>query len=705
MAYGQSGKILYVDLTTRVIDTIPTANYSDLFGGGHGLASALMWDKIKDKTITGFDPANVVTVFPGWLGGTVAPGIGPRSEVQGIGIYEHPVPRREHGIDGLFTRSGFGGRWSTQCKMAGWDGVAVTGKASVPVWINIVNDTVTIEDGEGVWGLDTMEAQQEIWRRVRAGTRWGHWMSLEDKSYTTQRPAVVTCGPCGENLSRIGSLVHDGSHGAGQGGFGGVFGSKNLKAISVLGTGNVEVADPQGLLELRLKQKYEQHHNVDDPDLSTQSNPGVGYQFEMTRTVGCTGCWRNCLRRGQSGAFPEAKCIISYWYKYYKDEGQADTDPNAPAASTMECQLKAHDWAQRMGINGADINVTKNQRYLLHLYANGVIGPGGTANGYDIDTDPVPFDRYHTLDFARSLVKSIAYREGIGDALAEGAIGFAEQHNREHLDLANQWVASPWFGQMQHWSLPGANWAYAGVMGSRDVNSHSMGYSGSVPLDTILDGWSEVTGLDEKCFSHTWQEVDGSNLDNAIATGIYSPYYAKMVAWFRRNSDFWQQSVGCCDSLYFKPFNTRVDDFRSLSPDMEVNCLKAVTGRDISWHEGDEIGRRIWNIDRAFRILQGKTTEHEVFAPYYYEVDVLGTRSSEEASGTQYPFYQDGAWDRKRMREMFLDHEGWAAYKEAYYAEEGWDTTSGFPKRSGLEALSLGYVADELEAAGKLAAE
>ena len=38
-------------------------------------------------------------------------------------------------------------------------------------------------------------------------------------------------------------LIHDAGHGSGQGGFGAVFGSKNLKAVAVRGTLKVPVAD------------------------------------------------------------------------------------------------------------------------------------------------------------------------------------------------------------------------------------------------------------------------------------------------------------------------------------------------------------------------------------------------------------------------------------------------------------------------------
>ncbi len=77
--------------------------------------------------------------------------------------------------------------------------------------------------------------------RIRYGKEW---QEIDDR-YTLQRPAIVTIGAAGENMTRVASLVHGGGSGAGQGGFGGVFGSKNLKAIAVIGTKGIKIADPR----------------------------------------------------------------------------------------------------------------------------------------------------------------------------------------------------------------------------------------------------------------------------------------------------------------------------------------------------------------------------------------------------------------------------------------------------------------------------
>ena len=130
---GYAGKILRINLTDRNIISIPTRNYEQ-WVGGHGMGSAIFFDLVKDKTIDGFDPANVVTVMTSPFSGTLVPGASGRTEVQGIGVQSIPI--------GWFTRSNFGGRFSSMLKYAGWDGIVIEGKASEPVWLDIRNDQV-----------------------------------------------------------------------------------------------------------------------------------------------------------------------------------------------------------------------------------------------------------------------------------------------------------------------------------------------------------------------------------------------------------------------------------------------------------------------------------------------------------------------------------------------------------------------------------
>jgi len=153
--HGYAGKILKLDLTARKVSVIRTRKYKDWMGG-HGMGSAIFFDLVKDKTIDGFDPANVVTLMTSPLTGTLAPAASGRTEVQGIGVQSYPI--------GWFTRSNLGGRFSAMLKFAGWDGIVVQGKADEPVWIDIRDRKVRIRDCAplSLWGTDTWDSQNII---------------------------------------------------------------------------------------------------------------------------------------------------------------------------------------------------------------------------------------------------------------------------------------------------------------------------------------------------------------------------------------------------------------------------------------------------------------------------------------------------------------------------------------------------------------
>jgi aldehyde:ferredoxin oxidoreductase len=242
MTGGYTGKILRVNLTNKSISTIATEKYEE-YGGGHGMGSAIFFDLVGGQLpFEAFDPRNLIIMMAHPFAGTFMPGAG-RCEVQGLAPMLYPIE--------WFGHSNFGGRFTAQLKFAGWDGIVVEGAADAPSWINIINDKVKIESADGVWGMDTWDAQQEISRRVMPNLKFGEWTAAGE-NFTTQIPAVVCCGLAGENKSRMGALLHGPGSQAALGGFGGVFGSKNLKAISAVGTGSATIANPQAFMEARM---------------------------------------------------------------------------------------------------------------------------------------------------------------------------------------------------------------------------------------------------------------------------------------------------------------------------------------------------------------------------------------------------------------------------------------------------------------------
>ena len=190
MKGGYTGRILRLDLTGKSTGTIATEQYEE-FGGGHGIGSAIFFDLVGDQLpFDAFDPRNVITIMTAPFSGTLVPGSG-RCEVQGLAPMYHPIE--------WFNRSNWGGHFTAELKYAGWDGIVIEGVSDEPVWINIINDKVSFESAEGLWGLDVPSTQEEICRRVLPGAKFAEWAEA-GSTYTTQMPAVA-CIPAGKPVA------------------------------------------------------------------------------------------------------------------------------------------------------------------------------------------------------------------------------------------------------------------------------------------------------------------------------------------------------------------------------------------------------------------------------------------------------------------------------------------------------------------------
>ncbi len=689
---GYMGKILRLDLTNKKIKTISTSDYEE-FLGGHGIGSAIFFDAVKDKTISPFDPKNVITLMTSPLSGTLAPSAGGRTEVQGLGPQPYPTE--------WFTRSNFGGRFSAMLKYAGYDGLVIEGKADEPTWINIVNNDVVFEDADGLWGMDTYSTQEEIWKEVSGNTsnspedeEWYQKGRGRDKGRTTQKPAVVAIGPSGESKSRIGALIHEAGNAAGQGGFGGVFGSKNLKAISVLGTKSIEVANPKDLMKARewIHENYE--FDEEDPECEHPLDygsfpgwsfitdaPGSGMGFwpkvEPARPQGCLSCPKNCRMRTKSGYGSESICVEVVMYG-----GQSPKE-----------RYKSANLAQRLGINVYPISTT-GHKYLYDLYKQDFLGEDG-----EIETD-LPFEEYGKMEFIRNLLGKIANREGIGDDLSEGIVRAAEKWGRLEQDLSSGLLQRPNWGYPQHYDPRiEVNWPYGSILGSRDINEHGFNWDVHwIPQISTMLGLDPVFDAEEVAnkIANAATPFDGEpQMFDFSEENIYSKNMVKTIAWQRYYSRSWKQSVQYCDWFFpnfHNPSNSPSN--QGFTPEAEPKFFNAVTGKNISFEDGMNIGKKIWNLDRSIWALQGRHRDMEKFADYVYNVP------------KSVPYYisskKDGEWKWENGQGRTLDRDKFESWKTKYYDFEGWNTETGRPTRNNLEDLDLGFVADELEKKDKI---
>ncbi len=689
---GFGGKLLLVNLTKKEITALDTEKYEQ-FGGGHGIATALFWDycvapggwDLQDA----FHPNNMVALVTGPVAGTGVPW-GARTSVSGLSPQCYPIQ--------WFGHSNFGGMFGAFMKMAGWDGVAVIGRAESPVYINVIDDKVTIEDAKDLWGLNTWECQQEIWKKT--GVRYAEeWQGIEDR-YTLQRPAIVTIGAAGENMTRVASLVHGGGSGAGQGGFGGVFGSKNLKAIAFLGSKGIKIADAKELKEVR-----DWYDRIWPPGPPPFAGPGVG-----SACIGC-GQVRKCHNRDRVHGKDSDGCAEAGWFYLTPQDADGMDD-----ATKFRLNAKGTDIVQQLGINGMETcfmgpmtfptahnpdfpiqpevpAYTALGWYMKRMYDKGVIGPGTKY-----DTAPLNFKKFATKEFMEIYGIALANRYGIGDLLAEGTARMADKLGRTD-DFDTLARLTNW-GYVDHWSMPGVDWAYGNLMDSRDINSHDIDLANpAVGLMGVGGGgntkWSceefvkihaeRTTRNNPYWFDFSWEGKQAHD------TGIFSRHKAEFVAWRMHYWTYYKESVGFCDWGYTKLFDANHPKGYGYTPEAEPRWLNAITGRNHTFEDGLEMGRRAWNLKRAIFALQGRHRKMEKFNGYMYRpgASYCGFYNTK-------PIYDGKSWEWKDCKELYMTEDGVEQWKSYFYEIEGWDKDSGYPKRKTLEDLGLKHVADLL---------
>jgi len=170
--------------------------------------------------VDALSPENVLLIGAGLLTGIPAMGSG-RCDIAA-----------KSPLTGAIGDSNVGGFFAPEMRMAGFDHLVIKGKAEKPSYLWIHDGEIEILDASHLWGKDTFETQTII--RSDLGDE-------EIKS--------LVIGKAGENLVRFANIRTGMKNSAGRTGMGCVMGSKNLKAIAVRGTMDIEFSYPTELLD------------------------------------------------------------------------------------------------------------------------------------------------------------------------------------------------------------------------------------------------------------------------------------------------------------------------------------------------------------------------------------------------------------------------------------------------------------------------
>ncbi len=410
MLYGYGGTILRIDLETgRYTREKADPAYLLKVIGGRGLNSTRLYEELK-RDIDPLSPENMLMLAVGPLTGTLLP------------ASAYTTITGKSPLTGILGDSAAGGHFGTELKLAGVDQVIITGRSKHPCYLLITNDNVMVRDATHLWGHDIWETTEAIRRE------------LGDNA--TQIAAI---GPAGENLVKFATVACNHSRMFGRTGMGCLFGSKNLKAIAVRGKGRLQVYDTLRFAELSKEletsilahPEYGQRHALGSTLLiKALNNIGIlptrhfqeglcDYVDEISgetlaerykvKNKSCFNCNIHCSRYFLSpeaeGEGPEFETLCSYTSRIGNDD--------------LAFALKITTFLNRMGLDSLSSGETIG--WATECAQRGLL------TREDLDGLDFTWGNKETVE---RLLKMIVFREGIGNAFAEGTRSLAQRFGK-----------------------------------------------------------------------------------------------------------------------------------------------------------------------------------------------------------------------------------------------------------------------------------
>jgi aldehyde:ferredoxin oxidoreductase len=416
--FGWHGRILRVDLTNeRVsVEEIDPQVAKD-FIGGRGWAIKYLRDEVG-PAVDPLSAENKLLFATGPLTDTPAP-TGNRYMV----VTKAP-------LTGAISVSNAGGMYPTEMKRTGFDMFIFEGKAARPVYLWINDGHVEIRSAEHLWGKTIPETEDAL---------------LEE---TDPKAKVACIGPAGERLVKMASIMNDKHRAAGRSGVGAVMGSKNLKAVVVRGTQRVTLAEPEGMRDLCRTVRQEVAADVKKG--SSLREYGTAYVPIVTNEIGIlpthnfqTGVFEGV--EGITGVVLTEKYLIRPKACYgcpiacgrktkvevpgYEGEGEGPEYEtiaslgSACGVGDMAAVAKANYLCNELGLDTISTGVTI--ACAMELHEKGILPQE------DIGM-PLHFG---DADAVIDLVEKTAYRDGFGDALAEGSYHLADKYGHPELSI------------------------------------------------------------------------------------------------------------------------------------------------------------------------------------------------------------------------------------------------------------------------------
>jgi aldehyde:ferredoxin oxidoreductase len=546
-------------------------------------------------------------------------------------------------LTGGYGESEAGGFWGPELKMAGFEAIIITGKAAEPAYLWIQDGKAELRSAGHLWGRTPVEVQADI--RAELG---------DDKI------RVLQIGPAGENLVRYACITNDLRHFNGRNGMGAVMGSKNLRAVAVRGHQRYMTLayDATSLQALGKRLSQEAQKHPQSWDLQQRGTPGL---VEPLNTGGILPTLN--FRKGAFEGVDKIK-----WEAYEKE---LLTARRSCYACAVRCKREVavdgkvseyggpeYETVAVFGSNSGvdDIQAIAKANELCNQYLLDSISTGATiAFAMECfehgligltETDGIDL-RFGNAEAMLAMIEKIALRRGFGNVLAEGSRRAAQVIGGD----------APFFAMQ----VKGQELAMHEPRGKYNVG---LGYA-----------ISEI-GADHLLVAHDTMlsNPDSAPFKGAQALGIQQAQPPRTFTEEKTSHFFtlerWTSFEKVSGLCFFGPAPRSF-----IQPIDVVEAVHDATGWEVDLEEILQMGERATNMARVFNAREGFSRKDDALPERLFQP------------------LENGALQGQSMPREDFDQA-----LTRLYRIKGWDVQTGMPTRERLEALSLDWAAELMEA-------
>ena len=557
---GYMGKILRIDLSNQSAkEEAVSEELARNYLGGIGFAIKYLYNELRPG-ISALDKDNKLIFAVGPLTAT------------GVSCTSRMAVAAKSPLTNTIANAMTGGHFPAEMKRAGYDMIIVEGRAEKPTYVAIKGGEVSFRSAEKLSGMETTDTQLFIKDELRE-----------------QNFRVACIGPAGERLVPMASIINE-RRAAGRKGLGAVMGSKNLKAIAVLGARRPSVADPAKFREARrimnraMKDNpvlYPGHANTGTPslvDLTTTMGifaiknwsatgevnmvPDIGLDAQQAIKIGKAAC-ADC-----PVACSQVKMITSGPYAGFLTEGPEFETTYSLGSAVGVTYLPAIIAGDRLcdeyGIDTISAGVTIG--FAMELYERGIL------TKQDTDGLELKFGNYKAMI---EMLRQIAYKEGLGAILCEGTKKAAEIIGKGSEKYAMH---------IKGLELP--------VYDVRGAKAHGLNYA------TAYNGADHNRG-------YAFQEIFGIPIPEEVD---------RFAIKGKGKLTKWNQDVRCattdCPTLCAFILDMGIT---GIACQNIADLVTAATGIPFTAEDIQQIGERINNVARLFNGREGFTRKDDTF--------------------------------------------------------------------------------------------